>query len=159
MDCNRVLDALIGLPCTEVIAQAETGGDLLLHFGRRVPYDTASNPKLQTTDRGEYALFVQCPWRLDDGHAILTDWTDPPFNEAVWQPLRDRLERSSVVKVEMGCLGPDLIVVFEGGVILTVFASLRPLLDDSWFVLTPDGSAVAATEGGQLKVIGAGDNS
>ncbi len=59
----------------------------------------------------------------------------------------------------MGCLGPDLIVVFEGGVILTVFASLRPLLDDSWFVLTPDGSAVAATEGGQLKVIGAGDNS
>lgn len=66
------LQPLMGLKLTIARRAADLRG---FHFGeiRRVPKGTV----------GDYALHIQCPWRLEDGNGIITGRSD------LWEPAED----------------------------------------------------------------------
>lgn len=127
--------------CAEAVAQPETGGDLLLGFGRPIPY-RAPNPKLLATQGSEWTLMVHSPWRIDGPDGV----------EADWNTVADKSSRSSqghltlvgrvVQSIEILGTSLDLIIRFQGGYELKVFCDTA--CPECWFLSLPDRSSLVA---------------
>jgi hypothetical protein len=139
------LTELVRLPCIGAVAQPETGGDLLLHFGDWQRYADLPHPRVRTVERGSWSLMICCPWRLDGPTAVLCDW------RSVADPARQGEQAHLVVEglaVESVVLSPpglDLQIQFSRGVRLRVLCDSSGKTDDCWYLLRPDESSVAAT--------------
>jgi hypothetical protein len=58
---EHIVRELLHRTCIGAVAQPETGGDLLLHFGDWQHYETPPNPALLATERGKWSFDVIKP--------------------------------------------------------------------------------------------------
>jgi len=135
---EAVLADLIGLQMTEHHRAADLE---MLHFGRG--------------NRSEYALHVQCPWRLQRSGSLVVgyrDMRDPPAGVSFdgWDPDeakvtgRDELlgaffaEREAqprvIVEVEASDVG-DVRITFDDGSVLVIFPDSTAIDDEYWRLL------------------------
>jgi hypothetical protein len=152
MSSQQHIDSLVGKRCIGAIAQKETGGDLLLHFGREVPYSGSGGPKLKATHRGEWSLMIECPWRLENSDYTVADWTTVTSDSPERRDQHLVLNERTVASVQLADVGPDLTIRFDGGFTLTVFCGLEPSFPECWFLLLPDGRSVVAGPGGRVSI-------
>ncbi len=139
---------LQGMPCWSV--QISGVGSLAnLHFGGKIRRDkdkmmTHPDFKVDVDERiyqGEVVLYLEeCPWRLDSITEVVCSWMDE--NEAGGRlhkglmMLKDR----RVTDAEVIQPGFDLIISFEGGLILRVFPDqVDPETGDNYAVNTAHG--------------------
>ncbi|MEZ6132404.1 MAG: hypothetical protein R3C59_27385 [Planctomycetaceae bacterium] len=80
-EIRRALTQLVGLK----LAVARRGADMrVLHFGTMRPSPVSTLPSQRDRPRGsigDFALHIQCPWRIETDDKILTGRTD------LWEPL------------------------------------------------------------------------
>jgi len=77
---NQVLQVLVGLPLSIVRRAADMR---VFHFGEVRPHRRGKGTV------GQYALHVQCPWRLIGPHTVLTGSSDrllPPSSDVKMDP-------------------------------------------------------------------------
>jgi hypothetical protein len=145
-----LLDQILHRPCIGAVAQHETGGSLLLHFGLWQLYEDPPNPRLQTTERGNWSLMIHCPWRLDSPKHFVCDWrsVSKASNDRVEAQLA--LEGSTVDSIQLTRPGLDLRLGFDTGYTLHTLCDSTGTSDDCWYLLLPDDSSVVATRSGNL---------
>jgi hypothetical protein len=149
-DPMELLHEIKGVTCLDAVAQAETGGDLLLEFGEWVPYSEL-RPSLKTTHHGRWSLMISSrPWRIDAPDAPVGDWVsscDPG------SPLAGghRVLAGCVVE-QVEVLPPvwDMVITFRGGYVLRVFCDLSDRRPESWYLLGPNGREIRAGPGSEL---------
>jgi hypothetical protein len=135
----------VNRPCLAAVAQPDTGGDLLLHFGDWQRYEDTPNARLLTVERGNWSLMLRCPWRLDGPTNTICDWrsvADPS------EPSLDRflvLTGRVVTSVKVIKPGFDLRLRFSGGLRLSALCDSAGSSEDCWYLLRPDDSSIAAT--------------
>lgn len=150
---NATLSQIVGLPLTAARRAADMR---VFHFGTLRPVDGGSV--------GDFALHVQCPWRIESGSGIVTgrmDLWEPldanaPFDEA-WHYDKSPNLQDARIEEWLAEIGAPLIVCavdaddFGGGLItldhgfaLRLFPSgmrgedwrlFRPRSDDPHFVI------------------------
>jgi len=81
VELRRALTQLVGLK----LAVARRAADMrVLHFGTMRPAPESTLPSQENRPRGsigDFALHIQCPWRIETDDKILTGRTD------LWEPL------------------------------------------------------------------------
>lgn len=124
-----VIEGLRGKPCWSV--QISGVGSLAnLHFGAKVPRQkeqimTHPDFKIDVDERvnqGEVVLYLEeCPWRVDSASAVLCSWMDE--NKAGGRLVEglSQLKGLSVIDAQVIQPALDLIITFEGGLVLRVF--------------------------------------
>ena len=145
-----MLQELRRRPCIGAVAQSETGGDLLLHFGEWQLYEDPPDPKLLTSERGCWSLMVMCPWRLDGPAGAVCDW------RSVAEPEREnadaylQFEGLVVDAIRVGRPGLDLEIDFDRGYRLRTLCDSSGKTNDCWYLLLPDDSSLVANRRHQL---------
>jgi len=142
---EEVVQELLNRPCLAAIAQPETGGDLLLHFGGWQPYEDPPNPRVLTSERGKWSLMLCCPWRLDGPRAPICDWRSVADSGKQSQQPYLVLEGLTIEAVELIKPGLDLRLHFARGFRLSALCDSVGSSDDCWYLLRPDDSSIAAT--------------
>jgi hypothetical protein len=145
-----MLQELRSRTCLGAVAQPETGGDILLHFGGWQSYEELPHPRLLVTERGKWSLMLRCPWRLDDGTSVVCDWRAVADRERETEQPYVAFEGLRVDSVELVKPALDLILCFSHGFRLVTSCGSSRMTDDCWYLLRPDGSSVAATRAFQL---------
>jgi hypothetical protein len=135
-DFVSALGFLVDKNCWAFSAGAGTGSMVVLDFGKKVPRTPVlTNPNLTEDQRrftGEAFLFLQhAAWRLDSQTEIICGSTDSNELEG---PMVHGLRRLVSTKAKaVYILSPflDLLIEFEGGIVLTVFCDQTNLEDES----------------------------
>jgi len=133
-DFLNKLGSLIGKPCWSFCGGENTGSDIDLGFGRKIPRIVRLlNPYLTEEQKyydAEIVLFIKCAWRLDSGDAVICGSTD---SNIVGGPMLTGL-RSIVwmavesVKIERPAF--DLTVRFKGDLMLRISCDQTNVEDD-----------------------------
>ena len=152
MVAEDLLTDLQGKECIDAIAQTETGGHLLVHFGQRIPYKGNQNANVYTSERGEWSLMVQCPWRIDGPEGVFSDWTTVAEGGFESNPPHKVLQGLFVESVELALSGMDLRIRFRRGVTLNVFCDLDGHTPECWYLLLPDESSIVAMRGQRVSL-------
>ncbi len=150
MQIDDALLDIINRPCLGAIAQPETDGDLLLHFGEWQFYEDPPDPRLLTSERGKWSLMIHCPWRLDSPTSTVCDWrsvSDPEQESAASHLV---LEGLMIEAVELHRPGLDLELRFAGGYRIKSLCDSEGKSGDCWYLLLPDGSSLVATRDHRL---------
>lgn len=126
---------LAGRGCLKSTVNVETGSDLLLQFGRWIPYERRSE-RLKVTHRGEFMLMINCVWEISGPRGAFVDSGDVHDREP-WQDDHTVLEGLAVRDVEL--VGPscDLTLLFEGG--FQIRALCETGEDYNWSIVGPHG--------------------
>ena len=136
---HTVLESLHGLECWSVIAGAGTGSVVSLGFGAQLPARRfSSNPKLTLEERQfepEYSIYVEAAWRLEDEEEVLVTWSEAACGEA-WLKELQKLRGLEVESTELGAVGLDLKIHFEGGLTYSVFCD-QGADDENYSLFTP----------------------
>jgi hypothetical protein len=125
---DTVLSALkhfIGRRCVGFSAGKGTGSVVSLEFEPRRPRQKPlTNPHLteeQRTSDAEYALFVECSWRLDDPREVICGaWDDNSTGGTMLRGLQG-IVGHKVEFLRLGEPGLDLEISFENGWIFRIF--------------------------------------
>jgi hypothetical protein len=147
-------DALLNLvnrPCIGVVAQPETNGDLLMHFGAWQSYDDSPDSRLLTTERGKWSLMILCPWRLDGLLAPVCDWRSVGNRDNQDTEAQLVLEGLTVETIDLHKPGLDLELRFTGGYRLRSLCDSDGKTRDCWYLLLPDSSSLVATRDYRLR--------
>lgn len=108
------LSLLEGNLCWSVIAGESTGSQLKCDFGARIPRRKAiHNSKLsrdQQVYEGEFDLFIECAWRLEEGTEVVCGSTDNNRNSGPMRTGLGRLHGQTVVEASVASPIPDLIL-------------------------------------------------
>lgn len=145
-----LLDRLVGLRCVGATAQIETGGDLLVHFGKWVT-DVTGSKRLPPTQRGEYVLMIaSTPWRLDGKDEPLGDWETVTDEASPYFGGHRLLANRTLERAEVEPPAWDLQLTFSESIRLSVFCDLKPRRPENWFVLGPEGQELVAGPGYRL---------
>ena len=142
---DDILRELVHLPCIGAVAQPETHGDLLLHFGGWQQYENPPNPALLASERGKWSLMVLCPWRLDGPTAVICDWQSVANPEMQAAQAHVVMEGLTVESIELSRPGLDLRIQFSRGHTMNILCHSAGKTDDCWYLLRPDDSSIAAT--------------
>lgn len=122
---RRGVRLLRGKTCWGVAAGQGTGSNVKLEFGERVPRKTrVRNPFLSSDQQqfeGEFDLFVECAWRLDQNRIIVCGWRDSNENDGPMVRGLSKLRNQVVVNVELGNPIPDLVLHLSSELVLRVF--------------------------------------
>lgn len=145
MTVEDALQELLHRSCLGAVAQPETDGDLLLHFGGWQLYEDPPNPNLLTSERGRWSLMLHCPWRLDGPSSVICDWRSVADPDRQLEQSYLAMEGLSVEVIELSRPGLDLRIQFSRGFRLTALCDSAGKTDDCWYLLRPDDSSVAAT--------------
>jgi len=123
-----LIRTVVGQPLWSAIAGPQDDYVLALDLGARVRRSMRlANRDLsfvQRTYEGEYALLVECPWRVDGPERVLVSCygllgrKDPPISDRIGE-LEDRVVES----VALAAPGWDLVLGLSGGVALRCFAA------------------------------------
>jgi len=141
----KTIEELIGRVCLAAIAQPETGGNLLLHFGRWQTYENPPDPGIAVSERGNWSLMIKCPWRLDSNTAVICDWRSTGDAENARAEAHLSMEGLTVEDVELSHPGLDFRLRFSSGHQLLMLCDSAGAYGDCWYLLRPDDSSVAAT--------------
>ena len=152
-ELREQLRLLSGRTCWSVTAGESTGSQAMLHFGSKVPRARPlSNQRLSRDERsyeGEFDLFIECAWRLEQAGAVVCGSTDSNRNNGPMVEGLRLLPNRSIMAVSVADSVPDLVLRVDGGVVLHVFCdqtntetpydnySLR--VGDTIFVVGPRG--------------------
>lgn len=142
---EEILRELLNRPCLAAIAQPETGGDFLLHFGGWQLYENDPNPKILTSERGKWSLMLRCPWRLDGPQFPVCDWRSVADSDKHLQQPYLVLEGLTLEAIELAKPGLDLRLNFTRGFQLITLCDSSGPTNDCWYLLRPDESSIAAT--------------
>ena len=145
MTPEEILQELSHRVCLGATAQPETGGDMLLHFGRWQAYEGLPSPRLHATERGKWALMLYCPWRLDGPTEVICDWRSVADPAQQSKQAYVAFEGLTVESIALARPGLDLCIEFSRGHVLRVLCDSRGRSTDSWFLLLPDDSSIVAT--------------
>jgi hypothetical protein len=145
LDPESLIRELIHRTCIGAVAQPETGGDLLLHFGDWQPYETPPNPALLATERGKWSLMLSSAWRFDGPSGVICDWRSVSDPEKESQESHMAFEGLRVEAIKLVKPGNDLELIFSHGHTLRSLCDSFGTGDDCWYILRPDASSVAAT--------------
>lgn len=147
---NHFIDTITNLkgkPCWSV--QISGVGSLAnLHFGAKIPrQQVMAHPdfKIDVDERvnqGEVVLYLEeCPWRVDSSTAVLCSWMDENAEGGRLVEGLMQLKGLSVVEAEVVQPALDLILTFEGGLVLRVFPDqANPDEGDNYAVSLADGT-------------------
>lgn len=150
MRLEDMLLELVHLPCIGAVAQPETGGDLLLHFGGWQLYEDPPKPSILTSERGKWSLMILCPWRLDGPTGVVCDWRSVGDAERQATEAHLAVEGLAVESIELSKPGHDLQIGFTRGYSLKVLCDSDGKTTDCWYLLMPDDTSLAATRDYQL---------
>lgn len=125
LDLSRVLGQFVGRRCIGFSAGEGTGSVVSLEFEPRRPRQRPlTNPSLTEEQRAgdsEYALFVECAWRLDGPHQVICGaWDDNSPRGTMLSGLRGLLEHN-VESYRLSEPGSDLEIRFDNGWIFRAF--------------------------------------
>lgn len=124
---------LVNKPCWSVIAG--TGSLITLGFGDRIArVKRLKNPTLteeQRASRPEFELYVCCAWRLESENLVICTSTTSTLNSLQCSPELINLPGRKVVDARIEYPGLDLVILFEGGVRLYVFADQANEIDNN----------------------------
>lgn len=145
----NTIEGLRGKPCWSV--QISGVGSLAnLHFGAKIPRQQdqiMAHPdfKIDVDERinqGEIVLYLEeCPWRVDSPSAVLCSWMDE--NETDGRLVEGLMQLKGLNVVDVQVIQPafDLIITFEGGLVLRVFPDqANPEEGDNYAVNLSDGT-------------------
>jgi hypothetical protein len=144
-DLNSVLKRLIGRRCIGFTAGETTGSVVDLEFEpRRLRRRPLRNPHLtmeQQLGDPEYALLVECVWRLDSKEEIICGaWDNNELNGSMMRGLRQLVgqELESFVLSEPSY---DLILLFKDGFVFKIFCDQvrTDHEEDNYSVFFPEG--------------------
>lgn len=128
------LRQLIGKPYWSFCGGENTGSDIDLGFGRKIPRTVPLlNPYLTEEQKyydAEIALFIKCAWRLDSEDEVICGSTD---SNIVGGPMLTGLSSivgRAVESVKIERPGFDLTLRFEGELVLRIFCDQTNLEDD-----------------------------
>lgn len=138
----NLLQQLINQPCVEAVAQPETGGDLLVGFGRLVPYVGEPNRKLRATHRSQWTLMILCPWSLKGPSGTEADWTTVADHSANAEAGHRAVIGSIVRSVELSQSDFTLTIRFDDG--RELIARCDPSFDECWYLSLLDGTSLVA---------------
>lgn len=145
MTAEDALRELLYRPCLGAVAQPETDGDLLLHFGGWQLYEDPPDPALLTSERGRWSLMLRCPWRLDGPSSVICDWRSVSDSDRQSEQSHLAVEGLTVESIDLSRPGLDLRIQFSRGCRLTTLCDSSGKTEDCWYLLRPDDSSVAAT--------------
>ena len=130
---------LIGVECVQALNGY--GSILTLDFGDlSLPADAVP----QEQPRGWRSLTVYSPWRVENGQEILFDWNVDGGVAGKLPELVKTLVGGVVAEVSTAPPGWDLTLRFDDNLKLVVFGDSTDDRDDAWFILSIDGTTVAA---------------
>ncbi|EEA02729.1 hypothetical protein BH160DRAFT_2034 [Burkholderia sp. H160] len=147
---RRHLSALIGLDASGVAHAADM---LTLQFG---PLREVTTSRGTIKRLGDWALHIQCDWRIEQGHAIVASYSDFAASEestkVTTQRIRDLLVThgpTAVLDIEAGENG-DAVISLARGTRLVILAGAIPD-DEDWrlFPSNPDAKHFVI-EGGKV---------
>jgi hypothetical protein len=150
MNVETVVQELRHRTCIGAVAQAETGGSLLLHFGDWQSYESPPDPALLASERGKWSLMIRSPWRLDTNESVVCDWrtiTNAQPRSGEHHSIFEGLRVEDVVVTKPA---NDLKIVFSRLHTLHVLCDSDGDTADCWYLLRPDDSSIAATHDYQL---------
>lgn len=145
---------LKGRAVAMVRADEALGSSFTLHIGERRYWPR--RPKLAALARGEFVLYVNCTWRLEERGSIVCTWADDRADEGpVMRGLQSLVGRT-ISGGHVSRRGWDLVLLFERGIRLVVFCD-RSLHSDwvTCYQLRSPESIIRVEAGGTVVVGGA----
>lgn len=140
---RTALEPLTNRECWSIIGGSGTGSVLTLGFGERVQGSLSSNPSLTIEERRyepEFAVHVECAWRVDTEQSVLFTWTqvgDP----GIWAEVRDALRGRRAERITIDEPAADLTIHLSGHMIFKAFCD-QDSEGDNYSVLSPSGIVV-----------------
>lgn len=136
---ERELQKLVGL---RAWGPGLAAGMLTVSFGNRYPDTTRSGKEREV---GDYALHIQCAWRLVRGSAVVIGFTDYLAAEGqeganeVWDRLKQEFSTSPIVKKLSHARAGAFSFTLESDLHLEAFPSLSAtnVDEESWRIFTP----------------------
>lgn len=132
---TKLIDALqklVGTPCWSIITGLGTWPTLSMQFGNKVPLERPlTNDHLTEEERlfeGEYALFIECSWRIDSNSEAVTSSQDSLENNALEK--LSLLRDMKVVDIFLAKPSYDLTVFFSNGYNLKAFCDETNDIED-----------------------------
>jgi hypothetical protein len=99
----------------------------------------------------ELSLFVQnVPWRIQTADAVVASWVDDNANDGPLVAALDRLIGARVIRTELSAPAFDLVLDFDNGLTLVVFADGTPRTDDDDYILFTRHHSYTVGMGGQI---------
>jgi hypothetical protein len=145
--------ALIGLECWGAVAGDGTA--LSLDFGRKFPKDRPTPnfhlPPVVRENEPEFSLFMRgTPWRVQTATGVVVGWMDDDPKDGPIDRTLERLVGSRVVRADLTAPAFDLMLEFDNGLTLAIFADGSPRSDDDDYVLFTRHWAYGVGRGGVI---------
>jgi hypothetical protein len=142
-------ERLVGLECWG--CSILPGSSVLnMALGRKVPDTSRGSWKLKPEERftPEFALFIECTWRLDTVDSVVTVWSDygEEFDGPMYKGISLLFGRR-ITSVKAVPPAWDLTVEFEGGYILKAFSGTSEFREeqDAWAVFHHEDGLLVST--------------
>lgn len=153
-----VVNQLIGKPCWYCFAGGSTGSRFDLLFGAKIPrakpLRNPTVPEEARANEGEYALYVECPWRIEIRGVISSSWQescepDGPMCRGLDTLVGETVEHASVMEPAL-----DLVVKFAGDKVLRLFCdtTYETYYLTNWSVFGPGDLFVSVGPCGQVRI-------
>lgn len=155
------LSKMVGVPVWSAIAGPRGDYVLSLELGGKIRRSMRlANPKLsflQRTYEGEYGLLVECPWRLDGPHGVVTSCLgligrkDPPLSDELGE-----IEDSVIEAIDVIPPAWDLTVHLSGGYVLRCLSAEVDVarIRNNWSFWSPEGPLTIGPRGRVLEAAG-----
>lgn len=151
LDIATSVDRLRGELLWFVFAGGGTGSTISFEIGPKVRRaHLLNNPTVSDEVRryrGLRGLFIQCSWRLDNGHVVLCTSMSSDANEGPMVTNLRVLEGTTIVEAQVTSLAHDLTLRFSNGYTLSVFCDSFDADDDNYSVDLEEATVVVGALG------------
>jgi hypothetical protein len=124
---QSMVRTVIGRTCWSAIASVKTDWVIALDLGEKVRRAMRlANPRLsflQRTYEGEHSFLIECTWRLDGEREVIASCFDSNQPGGLMHRALADLEGRAVSDVRIESVGCDLLLSFEGGLVLRTLAT------------------------------------
>lgn len=105
-----------------------------------------------TTHDGEYALYVECPWRLETLGVVTSSWQESNEPDGPMCRGLESIVGETVVDVQVLEPALDLVVTFSGSRLLRLFCdtTYETYYMTNWSIFGPDQLYLAVGPRGQI---------
>ena len=122
---KALVASLIGQVCWSATCGGAAGSNLMLDLGRDIPRKRpVRNRTLSDRQRhfeGEFRVFIQCAWRLEQADRIVCGSGDDPDPSGPMITSMKQVENSVVEHANIQSAGHDLTLRFFEGWVLRIF--------------------------------------
>lgn len=154
---KRAFDELNGAACWSVISGVGSGSLITLCFGGRIARKKPLKNRWLTEEErhyeGEYELYVECAWRLENKDAVLCSSTSSNHRGSIRELSLRKLIGCRVRDVEVSSPAADLEIDFGGDLKFRVFADQVNEVDEySNFVFSSKSQVITVGARSTVKV-------